>query len=206
MNKSDTIGELAKALSKVQGQLKPALKDSQNPFFRSTYADLNSVWDACRDLLSTNGLAVAQVNLPAESGVIIETILMHESGEYLSGELYLPLAKHDPQGVGSAITYGRRYALAAMIGIVSDVDDDGNHASQPTQQKQQAQPSQQRPASAPTSSGGKLSEGQSKAIYAICKSKDIQENTYIDGMFPGVVKGELTMKQASEVIEALNAE
>ena len=206
MNKSDTIGEIAKALSKVQGQLKPALKDSQNPFFRSTYADLNSVWDACRDLLSTNGLAVAQVNLPAESGVIIETILMHESGEYLSGELYLPLAKHDPQGVGSAITYGRRYALAAMIGIVSDVDDDGNHASQPTQQKQQAQPSQQRPASAPTSNGGKLSEGQSKAIYAICKSKDIQENTYIDGMFKGIVKGELTMKQASEVIEALNAE
>lgn len=131
MNKSESIGNLAKALAAVQGKLKPALKSSDNPFFKSKYADLNAVWDSCRDLLSENGLAVVQTNEPADMGVIVETVLLHESNEWISGQIFLPLAKHDPQGVGSAISYGRRYGLAAMIGIVSDVDDDGNAASQP---------------------------------------------------------------------------
>ncbi|HEY0657260.1 MAG TPA: ERF family protein [Pyrinomonadaceae bacterium] len=131
MNKSDSIGALAKALSQVQQKLKPAIKDAANPFFKSRYADLNSVWDSCRALLAENGLSVAQVNQASVDGVIIETVLMHESGEWLSGEVFLPLAKHDPQRVGSAMTYGRRYGLSAIIGIVSDDDDDGNAASQP---------------------------------------------------------------------------
>lgn len=137
MNKSETIGQLAKALSIVQGQLTPAKKDSANPFFKSKYADLNSVWDACRDLLAKNNLAVAQLTQKGENGVIVETVLMHESGEWLSGEMFLPLTKQDAQAVGSAISYGRRYALASLIGVVAD-DDDGNHASQ----KQTTQPVQ----------------------------------------------------------------
>lgn len=130
MNKSENIGNLAKALSAVQAELKPAVKDSQNPFFRSTYADLNSVWDSCRVLLSNNNLAVSQLNQVTDLGVIVETVLMHESGEWISGEILLPLTKQDAQGVGSAMTYGRRYGLAAIIGIVADDDDDGNAASQ----------------------------------------------------------------------------
>lgn len=227
MQKSETIGELAKALCKVQAGLKPALKDSQNPYFKSSYADLNSVWDACRELLTSNGLAVAQMNLPTENGVIVETMLMHTSGEWISGELFLPLAKHDPQGVGSALTYGRRYGLAAMVGIVADVDDDGNHASGKTQQPQQRaqtrqyepnptmplvngieqNPPRQQPAQRPQPSAsggtGKLSEGQSKAIYAICKSKGIDETGFLSS-HGCQSKATLTMKEASELIEILN--
>lgn len=129
MNKSDSIGALAKALAKVQSQLQPAVKDAKNPFFKSNYATLNSVWDACRALLTANGLAVAQLSQATEAGVIIETVLMHESGEWISGEMLLPMTKVDPQGVGSAMSYGRRYGLASMVGVVSDEDDDGNAAS-----------------------------------------------------------------------------
>jgi hypothetical protein len=137
MNKSESIGNLAKALANVQKKIKPAVKDSANPFFKSKYADLNSVWDSCRDLLAENGLSVAQVNDVSSDGVIVETVLMHESNEWLSGSIFLPLTKHDPQGVGSAITYGRRYGLAAIVGIVADEDDDGNAASHQKQTKQQ---------------------------------------------------------------------
>lgn len=140
MNKSETIGALAKALSKVQSELRPAAKDSANPFFKSKYADLNSVWDSCRELLTENGLSVVQTNQIATDGVIVETILLHSSGQYIGGELFLPLAKSDPQGVGSAITYGRRYGLAAIVGIVADEDDDGNATSKPPKQKQNDAP------------------------------------------------------------------
>lgn len=130
MNKSDTIGKLSKALTAVQSQITPALKDSDNPFFKSKYADLNSVWDTARKLLAANGLAVIQGNTVGEMGtIIVETVLSHESGEWIQSSLSLPLAKHDPQGVGSAITYGRRYGLSAIVGIVADVDDDANAAS-----------------------------------------------------------------------------
>lgn len=136
MNRSDQLNELAKALCNVQKLLKPAAKDANNPFFKSKYADLNSIWDACRDLLGANGLSVVQTNQITLEGVIVETVLLHSSGQFISGELYLPLAKHDAQGVGSAITYGRRYGLASMLGIVADEDDDGNYASRQNIQNQ----------------------------------------------------------------------
>jgi hypothetical protein len=138
MNKSESIGKLAKALSIVQGSLRPAIKDAKNPFFKSNYADLNSVWDCCRQLLTDNGLSIAQLNQVAENGVVVETVLMHESGEWISGEMFLPLNKQDAQSVGSAVTYGRRYGLAAVVGIVADEDDDAN-ATRP-QPRQQPQP------------------------------------------------------------------
>jgi hypothetical protein len=126
MQKSEQLNELAKAMSAVQLELRPASKDANNPFFKSKYADLNSVWNACRDLLGKHGLAVIQGNSVGLDGtVIVETILTHSSGQWIQSELALPLAKTDPQGVGSAITYGRRYGLAAIIGIVADEDDDG---------------------------------------------------------------------------------
>src|SRR5574338_1238251 len=130
MNKSESIASLAKSLAEVQASLAPAKKDSTNPFFNSTYADLSSVWESCRELLAKHGLSVIQGNsLGANNTVIVETILAHESGEWIQSELCMPLAKNDPQGVGSAITYGRRYGLAAIVGIVADDDDDGNAAS-----------------------------------------------------------------------------
>jgi len=128
MNKSETIGKLAEALSKAQGMMKGAVKDSENPFFRAAYADLASVWDACREPLSKCGLSVTQTTRIADNGdPVIITTLLHSSGEWMSGELLVKPVKNDPQSVGSAITYGRRYALSAIVGIAPE-DDDGEKA------------------------------------------------------------------------------
>jgi hypothetical protein len=129
MNSSDSIKELATALAIVQGQLTFAKKDSKNPFFKSNYADLESVWDACRSLLSDNGLAIMQ--FPGEymnGNMSLNTIITHKSGEWMAQEMSVPVSKPDAQGAGSALTYMRRYALAAVVGVVQ-ADDDGNSAS-----------------------------------------------------------------------------
>ncbi len=141
---SDSIANLTLALSIVQGKMTHAIKDSANPFFKSKYADLESVWDVCRSLLSENGLAVMQfpgdinfVQLEKENGDIniatkmsLTTIISHKSGEFISQEMSVPVTKPDAQGAGSALTYMRRYALAAVVGVVQ-ADDDGNAASTP---------------------------------------------------------------------------
>lgn len=128
MLKSDSIASLAAALSKAQAMMKPALKDSENPHFRSRYADLASTWEACRDALTKNGLSVVQLPQISEHGAVaVETILLHDSGEYLAGTVEIPVTKQDAQGIGSAITYARRYSLAAAVGIAPD-DDDGEAA------------------------------------------------------------------------------
>lgn len=130
MKTSESICDLAKAVTAVQAGLTPVKRSSTNTYFHSTYADLSSVWESCREALAKNGLCVIQGNSvgPANT-LIVETILIHESGQWVQSELCLPLSKSDPQGVGSAMTYGRRYGLAAIIGIVADADDDGNEAS-----------------------------------------------------------------------------
>lgn len=125
---SESINELAAALAKAQGKITGALKDSDNPFFKSRYADLASVWDACRAALSKNGLAVIQLAESDETGVSVSTTLAHSSGQWIRSRLHLRPKDGTPQGMGSAITYGRRYALAAMVGV-AQVDDDGNAAS-----------------------------------------------------------------------------
>ena len=133
MMHSESIANLAKALSIVQGKLTYAKKDSANPFFKSKYADLDSVWDACRDLLSANGLAVSQfpgTYSELDKSMSLITILTHESGEWISQEMSVPMSKVDAQGAGSCISYMRRYALAAVVGVVQ-ADDDGNAASSP---------------------------------------------------------------------------
>jgi hypothetical protein len=133
MQQSESIANLAKSLSAVQGKLTYAKKDSKNPFFKSNYADLESVWDACRDLLSSNGLAVSQfpgLYSELDKSMSLTTILTHNSGEWISQEMSVPVSKVDPQGSGSALTYMRRYALAAVVGVVQ-ADDDGNAASSP---------------------------------------------------------------------------
>ena len=130
MNSSATVKELATALAIVQGQLTFAKKDSKNPFFKSNYADLESVWDACRDLLSANGLAIMQFPGDYVDGnMTLTTVMTHSSGEWVAQNMSLPVSKPDAQGAGSAITYMRRYALAAIVGVVQ-ADDDGNSASE----------------------------------------------------------------------------
>lgn len=125
---STTIGELAKALCAAQATISGAIKDSKNPFFNSNYADLSSVTAAIRESLHSNGLAYAQTTLASDKGPTIVTTLMHSSGEWIRGFLFVPATKCDPQQFGSAMTYGRRYALAAITGVVQE-DDDGNAAT-----------------------------------------------------------------------------
>jgi hypothetical protein len=129
MNKSDSIAKIAEALSQVQANLRPAKKDVMNPFFKKTYADLNSVWDSCRALLAANKLSVLQTTSVNDGVITLDTVLLHSSGEWVSGSYPINPIKNDPQAIGSAVTYARRYSLAAMIGIVADEDDDGNAAS-----------------------------------------------------------------------------
>ena len=136
MNKSENIKELATALAKAQGQIESAKKDSENPFFKNKYADLSSVWDACRKQLSDNGLSVVQTLQPSER-VTVVTTLLHSSGQWISGELTMTPNKSDPQGIGSCLTYNRRYSLSAIVGICPD-DDDGNEASKDKPEQESA--------------------------------------------------------------------
>ena len=129
MSSADTTA-LAKALINVQQHLVPAMKDANNPFTRSSYATLNSVMESCRDALLRNGIWLCQYPVPVETpGCIgLATKLTHaESGQWQNSVAVVPLPKSDPQGMGSAITYARRYALSAMLGIVTE-DDDGEAA------------------------------------------------------------------------------
>ena len=143
MNSSATVKELATALAIVQGQLTFAKKDSKNPFFKSNYADLESVWDACRSLLSDNGLAIMQFPGDYVDGnMTLTTVMTHSSGEWVAQNMSLPVSKPDAQGAGAAISYMRRYALAAIVGVVQ-ADDDGNSASEKATSVAQSATSQQ---------------------------------------------------------------
>lgn len=127
MTKSESIAELAKALVKAQSFMKPAAKDATNPFFKSKYADFQSIWESLRIPLTTNGLAVVQTTSVKDQMTILHTLLIHSSGEWISGEFPIHPTKPDPQALGSAMTYAKRYALAAICGVVTG-DDDGEAA------------------------------------------------------------------------------
>jgi len=135
MTRSEQIDELAAALAKAQAAITGAKKDSENPHFRSAYADLSSVWQACRGPLTSNGLSVVQSPRLVHAGdehwlVEVETLLLHSSGQWLSDVLAVPVTTPTAQGVGSAITYAKRYALSAFVGVAPEgEDDDGNVAS-----------------------------------------------------------------------------
>lgn len=129
MRMSEQINDVAAALAKAQAEIKGAVKDSLNPHFKSKYADLASVWDACREPITKHGLSVVQTLGTEGEGVRITTMLLHASGQWIADDLIMP-AGNTPQTAGSAITYGRRYALAAMVGVAPE-DDDANLASAP---------------------------------------------------------------------------
>ena len=124
---SETIGALAAALSKAQADITGALKDSSNPFFKSKYADLAACWDACRKQLAANNLSVIQTTQVGEHGLVLVTTLAHASGEWVRGELPVRAKDDSPQAQGSGITYARRYALAALVGL-AQIDDDAEAA------------------------------------------------------------------------------
>jgi len=127
---------ISAALVKAQIAFGPALKNKNNPHLRSKYADLLACTEAVTDALNNNGIFLMQPTHSCDDGVIVETLFIHESGEQMSsGRLYIKAAKLDPQGLGSALTYARRYSLMAACGIAQE-DDDGQAASKPEPAKQ----------------------------------------------------------------------
>ncbi len=136
MEKSESIKSLAIAMCKAQGQMGGAHKGANNPFFKSKYADLSSVVEAVKEPFAANGLSYVQFPINDGDKIGVETILMHESGEWLINRFTVKASKQDAQGAGSVITYCRRYGLQAVAGIPSE-DDDGNAASKAQSNKKE---------------------------------------------------------------------
>ena len=185
MNKTDSIAELAKALAKAQGEIENASKNAANPHFKSKYADLAEVLNTVRPVFSSHGLSVLQ--MPSFDGGIasVETMLMHTSGEWISNTCSAPVSKNDAQGVGSAITYLRRYSLAAFAGIAQEDDDangDVGHnkaqqparlpAGQPLPQSKPQLPAEQLQAALQAVRDGKRTAEQLRAKYALTTEQD----------------------------------
>jgi hypothetical protein len=128
LNKSESIVKIASALVKAQAAMGNAVKDAKNPFFKSSYADLNAVREACLPALNANGVSVLQPTVHAEGKAYVETVLLHESGEFISSLTEILCAKqNDPQAHGSGISYARRYGLQSLVNLGS-ADDDGEGA------------------------------------------------------------------------------
>lgn len=140
MNKSENISELAKALSKAQAEMSGAKKSSNNPFFKSKYADLKEVIECVKEPFADNGLSFVQFPISNDGFAGVETVIMHSSGEWISNEYMLKVSKNDPQGIGSAITYARRYALQAACGVPSEDDDAESAMGRSTKQKKAPEP------------------------------------------------------------------
>jgi hypothetical protein len=128
---SEQTEKLDEALAKAQGEIEPAAKDKVNPAFRSKYADLASVWGACRTALAKHNITLTQWPLHSDDGRLHLITRLAHAGQWMQAEMSIPVGKPDAHGYGSAMTYAKRYSLAAAIGVVADDDDDGNAASQP---------------------------------------------------------------------------
>ena len=153
MTSSETTATLCAALVAAQAGLKPIAKDGKNPAFRSRYATLDGIMETVRPALAAHGLAVVQGVVHPETGeggrlvgIMVETRLVHQSGEWLASVVPVPVAKGDAHGLGSALSYGRRYGLSALLALSTDEDDDGNAAAKAPPAKPQAKPAPAAPA------------------------------------------------------------
>jgi hypothetical protein len=142
---SETIGAIAPALVKAQAEIKPIIKDSTNPAFRSKYTSLDAIMEVVRPVLAKNGLIVVQSVLDTIDGehstsIMVESRVIHASGEWIAGVVQVPVMQQTSHGFGSALSYGRRYSLSALLSLASDEDDDGNGAAQQSQARTQIKP------------------------------------------------------------------
>ena len=179
------IGTLGEALAKAQGSMKPAKRDAENPFFKSKYAGLSSVWDSIRQPLSSNGLSVSQLVGSRDGLIVVTTMLIHASGEWLRTVLEMRPEKPTPQGMGSCLSYARRYALSGITGVSTGEEDDANLATKhPVSQKL---PPKRKPAE-------DLDKGFKEAMakdddIEIRRLKILDRLIHKDGLFPKDVKG-----------------
>lgn len=208
MEMSDQINELATALSKAQASFKHVAKNKSVTVrtkdggqYSYKYGDLADSWDTARAHLTENGLSVVQSPSFAEGWLILHTIIMHASGQWIKGQMQTLAKADDVKSLGSAITYLRRYAFCSMTGLVADEDDDGDsaNAGKPIEQS--------RPAAHTNGNGGgvgKASEKQIKMLFAIWHKNEYEGSlqTWVETNYHCKVD-ELTVKQASEAIEAL---
>lgn len=201
MNKSESIKELAIALAKFQGEVKNPANTAKNPFFKSNYAPLNDVLNTVRPILSKNGLSVVQAPSGDGENIIVTTTLIHESGEWIEfPQLVLKSDKATAQGAGSAITYARRYALSAILGISSEDDDDGNITESRKQHKTQQSKEE-------IKDDNLASEKQLGLLYSLVKQKNYTNESmtsYIKLHYNKDSSKDLTTKEAAEVIKMLN--
>lgn len=169
---SEDISELAAALAAAQPEIEGAEKNAANPHLRSKYANLTAVMAACRPALAKHGLCLVQGVSTADGGVTVTTRLLHKSGQWIESSITMPVNKNDAQGVGSAITYGRRYGVSAMVGVTPDEDDDGEAAKKaPPAARPQPQPQQRQQSTA----DGFISDAQRKRLYALAGSMHSHE-------------------------------
>lgn len=176
LSTSDTIGAIAKALAAAQLEMGPAIKDRVGRIpgkdgkagYEYRYATLATCFEAIQPL-HKNGIAVTQIPIGCDNGVLVATLLIHESGEWIRGEMWMPVTQQTPQGYGSALTYARRYGLTALCGLASD-DDDGEAASQGQQKPSARQSRAPAPSPAPTTR-----EVDPKVFQALCDRVDQAE-------------------------------
>ena len=215
MNKSDSIAALATSLSAAQGEMENAGKNSINPHFKSKYADLAEVINTVRPVLSKHGLSVMQFPSYSDGIVHVETVIAHKSGEWMSEKCSAPAQKQDPQGVGSAISYLRRYSLAAVCNLAQE-DDDANASSKAPKQyaKPMPAPAQvQKPVPAPVPNEPMMTDQQRRILMSIYGDapREIRledANEHFQRAKPGcpIIKSfsEMTAKQAAWLINQID--
>ena len=205
---SAEIGEIAAALSVAQAEINPAEKNATNPHLKNKYANISAIYDAVREVLPRHGLCVVQTMLPTDgTRAHVRTTLAHKSGQWFASECVMPLDRQGgAQGMGSAITYARRYSLSAILGVVADEDDDGNGAQG---RNNKAQIEKDR-AAAKDNNPNPPSDPQRKMFMSMMSKK---HNGNRDAILDDLSKyfgrkiassNELTKAEISEMIEVLN--
>lgn len=201
MKKSESIKELSTALAKFQGEVTNPLNTATNPFFKSKYAPLNDILALVRPLLSKQGLSVIQTPISSEGMIGVTTLLLHESGEYIEFlPVMLNMDKPTAQGAGSAITYARRYAISAILGISSEDDDDGNAVEPKALVKAPVKTPDGKPVE--TKKDKLLNE-----LFSLVKAKKYEKNIipYLEKTYNKKSSKELNEQEVLELIELLKS-
>lgn len=182
INQSESINELASALAKAQARLHGAKKDAKNPFFKSNYATLESVYEAIREPLAEQGLSVIQPTEFIDNQTFVRTVLLHSSGQWIDGLYPVITQKNDPQGLGSGMSYSRRYSLMAMVGIPASDDDAESATNRTAAPLMPFETALQRvEKGTDTVADGFISEKQAARLFAIAKKNKLS-NDQIKGV------------------------
>lgn len=198
MRTSESIVNISPALLKAQREIGSAKKESENPFYRSTYADLGEVMRVCKKPCNDNGIIIIQPVESDENGNYVETVLLHESGEFIASRMRLAVkSENDPQALGSSISYAKRYSLQALLLIPSE-DDDGEKATTHHTVYKDNTPTK----TAEPKPQGQVTQPQIAKIFVLLKEKGVTEER-LKEKYGVAHMDDLTKDQASKIIEQL---